>query len=71
MSFGWVIHYDDGDMDYTDFEEGPYDTYEEAYERAEEMCSSRGVGANTMHAYDSDKETSEDIGDGEIDVFKI
>ena len=71
--FGWVIHYDDGDVDYEDFTDEPFDSYEDAYEDAEDKCSARGLGANMMHAYDPDEnsETSEDISDGEIEVFEV
>ena len=71
--YGWVIHYDDGDMDYDDNNEEPYDTYEEAEEAALYADSCRRSGADTMNLSNPGDypETGDDIDSGEIEVFEV
>lgn len=73
--WGWALHFSDSshDMDYTDCDESPYDTEEEAYEAAEEASSNMHLGCGMMNAIDPDEhpERPEDIGPSDIEVFKI
>ena len=71
--YGWVIHYDDGDMDYEENDQEPFETYDEAYEAAEYANGCRSFGADMMHLHDpwDNPEIGDDIGDGEIEVFEV
>jgi len=71
--YGWVIHYENEDVSYDDFDDEPFNSYEEAYEDAEDKCGAGSFGADMLNAYDPEQhpDDSRDIGDREIEVFEI